>query len=126
MVQWQRSICDCALSQLETQFVNGFIFAGRNHHFLVMNEVHAAIFPLLNKNCAMLALIIHLATAALSCDMRPHKQTCSDTSSCSTHSCDFPIMRNGLGISCHSVINNVHNFAITICVHFKLMVCAME
>ena len=30
--------------------------------------------------------------AALSCDMRPHKQMRSDKSSCSTHSCGFPVL----------------------------------
>ena len=29
---------------------------------------------------------------SLKCDMRPYKQTRSDTSSCSTHSCGFPII----------------------------------
>ena len=39
--------------------------------------------------------------AALSCDMRPHKQTRSDTSSCSTHSCGVPILFNYIYYSMH-------------------------
>ena len=41
--------------------------------------------------------------AALSCDMRPHKQTRSDTSSCSTHSCGFPIMQAFLSSMCNTL-----------------------
>ena len=36
--------------------------------------------------------VIQPSWAALSCDMSPHKQTWSDTISCSAHSCGFPIV----------------------------------
>ena len=52
---------------------------------------HSCVEQLIVSDLVVCGASYH-ARAALSYDMRPHKQTRSDTSSCSTDSCGFPIL----------------------------------
>ena len=59
-----------------------------------MNEqskTHLCVEQLIVSDLVVCGASYH-TRAVLSCDMRSHTQTWSDTISCSTHSCGFPII----------------------------------
>ena len=58
--------------------------------WMIKVKLHSCVQELIVSDLIICWTSYH-TRAALSCDMMPHKQTWSDTSSCSTHSCGFPI-----------------------------------
>ena len=58
---------------------------------MIKVKPHSCVEQLIVSNLIPCGASNH-TKAALSCDMRPHKETHSDTISCSTHSCGFPFV----------------------------------
>ena len=63
---------------------------------MVKVKPHSCVEQLIVSDLVVSGASYHIR-AALSCDMMSHKQTQSDTSSCSTHSCGFPIISSNYG-----------------------------